>query len=80
LVFAGTAIIGISVLIGILTTALVGVAAFVVALLVAAVAYLRAENPEAHTPLHDAEHEPHRHGAPSGKRHVLVTRHSPATS
>ena len=72
LVFAGAAIVGISVLIGIVTTALVGVAAFVLALVVAAVAYLRAGNPDARTPLHDAEHGPHPHGAPPGTRHVLV--------
>jgi hypothetical protein len=72
LVFAGTAIVAISILLGIVTTALVGVAVFVLALIVAAVAYLRAGNPDARTPLHDAEHESHPHGAPRGTRHVLV--------
>ena len=71
-VFAGAAIVGISVVLGIVTTALVGIAAFVLALVVAAVAYLRADNPEARTPLRAAEHEPHPHGALPGTRHVLV--------
>ena len=67
-VFAGAAIVGISVVLGIVTAALVGIAAFVLALVVAAVAYLRADNPEARTPLRAAEHEPHPHGALPGTR------------
>jgi hypothetical protein len=71
-VFAGAAVIGISVLLGFLVTPLVGVAVFVLAVIVAAIAYLRADNPDRRTPLHDAEHEPHVHGARAGTRHVLV--------
>lgn len=71
-VFAGAAVIGISVLLGFVITPWVGAAAFVLALVVAAIAYLRAGNPDQGTPLRDAEHERHPHGAPTGTRHVLV--------
>ena len=71
-VFAGGAVIAVSVLLGWLTTPLVGVAFFVVALVLGAIAYLRAPNPEHRTPFADAEDEPHPHGGPPGKRHVVV--------
>jgi hypothetical protein len=71
-VFAGTAVIAVSVVLGIVIAPLVGVAVFVLALVVAAVAFLRADNPDRGTPLRDAEHEPHPHGAAAGTRHVLV--------
>jgi hypothetical protein len=71
-VFAGAAVIALSVLIGLLVTPLVGVAVFAVALVIGAIAYFRADNPDQQTPLRDAEHDPHPHGAPVGTRHVLV--------
>jgi len=71
-VFGSAAVIGVSVLLGFLTTPVLGVAAFGLAALVAAIAYLRADNPDHKTPLREAEHEPHAHGAPPGTRHVLV--------
>jgi hypothetical protein len=71
-VFAGAAVITVSVLLGFLTTALVGVVVFALALLVGAIAYLRADNPDQTTPLRDAQHDPHPHGPPAGTRRVLV--------
>jgi hypothetical protein len=71
-VFAGAGIIGVSVLLGWLTTPLVGVAFLVVALLLGALAYLRAPNPERRTPFADAEHELHPHGGADASRHVVV--------
>jgi len=70
-VFAGAAVVGVSVLLGFLVGALLGVAVFVLALVVGAIAYVRADNPDERTPLLDAEHEPHA-GGRAGKRHVLV--------
>lgn len=70
--FAGAAVIAVSVVLGIVVTPLVGVAAFVLALVIAGVAYLRADNPDRRTPLREAEHEPHPHGGAPGTRHVLV--------
>lgn len=71
-VFASAAVIAISVLLGLVTTAWLGVAVFAVALVVGAIAYLRADNPDHRTPLRDAELEPHPHGARGSMRHVLV--------
>ena len=71
-VFAGGAVIAVSVLLGWLTTPLVGVALFVVLLALGAIAYVRAPNPEHRTPFADAESEPHPHGGVPGKRHVVV--------
>ncbi len=71
-VFAGGAVIAISVLLGWLTTPLVGVGFFVAALVVGAIAYLRAPNPEHPIPFADAENEPHPHGGAAGTRRVLV--------
>jgi uncharacterized membrane protein len=70
--FASVAVIGISVLIGWLTEPLVGVAVFALAAVLAAIAYLRADNPDRRTVLRDAAHESHPHGARAGTRHVLV--------
>ena len=72
LTVVGAVVIAAAVLIGWLTEAVVGVAVFVLALVLAAVAYLRAPNPDRRTPLREAAHEAHPHGAPPGKRHVLV--------
>jgi hypothetical protein len=72
LVFASAAVIGISVLIGWLTKPLVGVAVFAIAAVLAAMAYVRADNPDRSTGLSDAAHESHPHGARAGTRHVLV--------
>ena len=71
-VFAGGAVIVVSVVLGWLTTPLVGVACFVVVLVLGAVLYLRAPNPEHRTPFADAENVPHPHGGTPGKRHVVV--------
>jgi hypothetical protein len=71
-VFAGAAVIGISLLLGWQLAPWVGVAAFVLAVVVGAIAYLRASNPDQWTPLRDAEREPHPHGPPLGTRRVLV--------
>ena len=70
--FAGGAVVAVSVLLGWLTTPLVGVALFVVALVLGGIAYLRAPNPERRTPFANAEDEPHRHGGAPGARHVVV--------
>ena len=71
-VFASVAVVGISVFIGWLAQPLVGVAVFALAVVLAAIAYLRADNPDRRTVLWDAAHEPHPHGAGPGTRHVLV--------
>ena len=49
-----------------------GVAVFAIAVVLAAIAYLRADNPDRRTVLRDAAHEPHPHGGRAGTRHVLV--------
>jgi hypothetical protein len=71
-VFAGAAVIAASVLLGWLTTPLAGVAFFVVAFVLGAIAYVRAPNPDHRTPFTDADDEPHSHGGTSDGRHVLV--------
>jgi hypothetical protein len=65
-------VIGISVLIGGLTEPLVGAVVFALAFVVAAVAYVRADNPDRRSVLRDAAREFHPHGAAAGTRHVLV--------
>lgn len=72
LTVASAVAIGVSVLVGLLTQPLAGIAVFVVAILVALIAYLRAGNPDRRTPLRDAAHASHPRGAPDGQRHVLV--------
>ena len=71
-VFAGAAVTVVSVLLGWLTTPLVGVAFFIVALILGAIACVRAPNPDHRTPFADAESEPHPHGGAPGKRHIVV--------
>lgn len=63
---------GVAILIGSLTEALVGVAAFAVMLLLAVIAYLRAVNPDRREPLRRAALADHPHGGAPGERHVLV--------
>lgn len=72
LTLASAAVIGVSVLFGILTEPLVGTAVFLVVVVAALIAYLRAGNPDRRTPLRDAAEAPHPHGASAGQRHVLV--------
>jgi len=72
LVVIGALVIGASILIGWLTDAVAGVAVFVLALALGAIAYLRAADPDRRAPLRTAAGGPHRHGASPGKRHVLV--------
>jgi hypothetical protein len=66
------AVVAVSVLVGWLTAPLAGVAVFVVAAIVAAVAYVVVGGRDHPTVLRDAATEPHPHGAPAGKRHVIV--------
>jgi hypothetical protein len=72
LTIAGAVLIGASVLIGWLTEAVVGAAVFALVFALAAIAYLRAAKADRHTPLREAAHGTHPHGASHGKRHVLV--------
>lgn len=72
LAVASAAVIGLSVLIGWLTEPVVGAVLFGCVVVLAAVAYLRADNPDRRTALRDAAHERHPHGAATGMRHVLV--------
>lgn len=61
-----------AVLAGWLTKPLIGVALFALVLVVAVIAYLRAANPDRRMPLREATAAAHPHGAPPGRRHVLV--------
>jgi hypothetical protein len=72
LTIAGALAVGVAVLVGWLTTPLAGAAVFVLVLILAAIAYLRAANPDRRMPLREATAAVHPHGAPPGKRHVLV--------
>lgn len=72
LTIAGALAVAVAVLVGWLTKPLVGAAVFVLVLILAAIAYLRAANPDRRMPLHEATAAVHPHGAPPGKRHVLV--------
>jgi len=72
LTVAGAVVIAVGVLIGWLTEPVVGIAVFLLAFVLAAIAYLRAPNPDRHTPLREAAHEAHPRGAPAATRHVLV--------
>ena len=65
-VFASVAVVAVSLLVGSLTEPLVGVAVFALAVVLAAIAYLRADNPDGRTVLRDAAHESHPHGARAG--------------
>ena len=70
-------VIVLAVLIGWLTTPLAGVAALMVAIAAAAIAYLRAANPDRQEPLRRAALAAHPHGGAPGKRHVLVIANEP---
>ncbi len=72
LTVAGVIVVAVAVLIGWLSEPAVGAAVFVLALAIAGVAYLRASNPDRHTPLREAAAAPHPHGGVAGRRHVLV--------
>jgi hypothetical protein len=72
LAIAGVFAVGVAVLIGWLTEAVIGAAVFGAMVVIALVAYLRAANPEQRMVLREAASAPHPHGAPAGKRHVLV--------
>jgi hypothetical protein len=72
LTLAAAAAIGVAVLIGWLTEAVVGAAVLAAAVAVGAIAYLRAANPDRQAPLSRAAHAAHPHGASPGERHVLV--------
>ena len=71
-VFVSVAVIGISVLVGWLAKPLVGVAVLALAVVLAAIAYLRADNPDRRMVLRDAAEDLHPHGASAGTRHILV--------
>ena len=49
-----------------------GVAVALVAVGAAVLFQMRTPDPERRRPLRDAAHEPHRHGAPEGVRHLLI--------
>jgi hypothetical protein len=70
--YVGAAVIAVCVLLGWLITPLVGVALFVLAAVVAAVAYVRIAGPDRRPVLREALHEPHPHGPRPGHRHVIV--------
>lgn len=72
LTIAGALAVAVAVLVGWLAKPLVGAAVFVLVLVVAVIAYLRAANPDRRMPLREATAAAHPHGAPPGKRHVLV--------
>jgi len=72
LTLATAAAIVVSVVVGVLVGPWVGAALFGIVVVIALVAYLRAPNPERNTPLEDAVHESHPHGAARGRRRVLV--------
>ena len=72
LIAVGAPVVGVCLLVGWLTEALVGVGVFALALVATAIAYLRAANPDRAEPLRSASHARHPHGASRGTRHVLV--------
>ncbi len=72
LTLAGAVVIGAAVLIGWLTEAALGAAVFSLVVVLAAIAYVRAATADRRTPLREAAHETHPHGASPDKRHVLV--------
>jgi hypothetical protein len=72
LTVAGALAVAAAVLVGWLTEPAAGAGVFVVVLVLAGVAYLRAANPDRRTPLREAASAAHPHGASPGKRHVLV--------
>jgi hypothetical protein len=72
LTVAAALIVLVGALIGWLSEPLIGVIVFAALALLGAVAGLRGSDPEHRQPLREAAHEPHRHGAHAGMRHVLV--------
>lgn len=70
--FGSALVVGVSVLTGWLIEPLGGIAVFMVTCLVAALAYLYVAGRDRKAVLREAALEPHPHGAPLGKRHVLV--------
>lgn len=72
LVVAAVLSVGVAVLVGWLTEPVIGAAVFAAILVLGVVAYLRAPNPDRHTPLRDAANAAHPHGPAPGRRHVLV--------
>lgn len=72
LAIAGAAAVGLAILIGFLTEAVVGAAVFGFVFVVAVIAYLRAPNPDRPERLRGAAHGQHPHGAAPGERHVLA--------
>ena len=70
-------VIVLAALIGWLTAPLAGVATLMVAIAAAAIAYLRAANPDRQEPLRRAALAAHPHGGAPGKRHVLVIANEP---
>lgn len=72
LTVAGVAAIVLAVLVGWLIAPLAGVAVLAVELTLAVIAYARLPDAGRRAPLREAAGEPHPHGAPAGRRHVLV--------
>jgi hypothetical protein len=68
----GVLVVAVAVIIGWLTETIIGVAVFALCLAVAAIAYVRASNPDRREPLRHAAHAEHPHGAVADERHVLV--------
>jgi hypothetical protein len=77
LTIAGAALVGIAVLIGWLSSAVVGVVAFAALALLALSAYLASADRGRRQPLREAAEAPHPHGAHDGARHVLVVANKP---
>lgn len=71
LTVSGVAIIVAALLLGWLLDVWAGVALFVVAVVIAGIAYLRSPDPSRRSPLEEAAREPHFYRAP-GRRHVLI--------
>lgn len=72
LAIAGAVAVGLAILIGFLTEAVVGAAVFAFVFVVALIAYVRAPNPDRPERLRGAAHGEHPHGAGPGERHVLA--------
>src|SRR5690242_4942406 len=68
---------GISILIGWLARPAYGIVAFAAALAAGLTFELVGREPERRAPLREASQAPHPHGAPAGKRHVLVVASEP---
>lgn len=75
--FGVVAVGAISLLLGWLAVPLAGVALFAIAAVVAVVAYFVVGRRDRPAVLREAANEPHPHGAPLGKRHVIVVANEP---